>query len=647
LEAASVLLIHALLSFTAPQINKTLTWAGLGGVASFLGIFFMNGALVGSLFGAFGGKMTGEMVDQYAKEVSDFRFIPIAAEWGELSTKENTDIENRKLRVTIGVNGWLRSKDDVGKPWRVLGRESEVFALRYEMDALLELGNSMQTMVTSYAWSYVKLEILKRTVLATLWYALWPIAILKMATSIDNPFSVARNRSEKAGEVLADALINKAQGERPVTLIGYSLGSRVIYSCLKSLAERRAFGIIESVVFIGAPVPSDSNNWKVMRSVVSGRIINVYSENDYILAFLYRATSIQLGVAGLQAIGDVEGIDNMNLSKEVSGHLRYPDLVGKILKRAGFEGILVEDTDIEDDVTEIQLLDADQKPDGQSDDIIELMDTSPAATASKAAVLAVEPKSRSTKYSHQEDLLGLFGEEDPTAIAGPSLIAELPSDNQISELTRGMAGMDMGNLGMGMTTGSKPDSRPITTMTNAPFNHVDDPFGFAMEMRPKISSTPRSPSRDILDLGNSPSFSPPTKPQSATRTSGNEVLFDHREEVLRRGMLDITEGLACTQIEDLPPSDSESDDGGIQMIDNDSNSDAGELKEVEGLPIPDDEFPEEDPRDTQKFSGFFDEQKNLGGSKRVDTISSSSGPTRAGGSDGIGKKVKASDMGLY
>src|SRR6187402_580629 len=108
-----------------------------------------------------------------------------------------------------------------------------------------------------------------------------------MATSIDNPFAIARNRSEKAGRVLADALINRAQGERPVTLIGYSLGSRVIYSCLKSLAERKAFGLIENVLFIGSPVPSDCNNWRVMRSVVSGKIFNVYSENDYLLAFMY------------------------------------------------------------------------------------------------------------------------------------------------------------------------------------------------------------------------------------------------------------------------------------------------------------------------------------------------------------------------
>ena len=332
---------------------------GLGGVASFLGIFAMNGALVGSLFGAFGGKMTGEMVDSYAKEVSDFKFLPVAEEWGPHATKEDAEMSGRRLRVTVGINGWLNSKEDVIKPWRVLGQDSEVFALRYEMNALIELGNSLKSMVSSYTWSYVKLEILKRTVLATLWSALWPVYLLKMATSIDNPFAVARNRSEKAGEVLADALINKAQGERPVTLIGYSLGSRVIYSCLKSLAERKAFGLVESVVFIGSPVPSTPNNWRVMRSVVSGQVINVYSENDYILAFLYRATSIQFGVAGLQEIADVEGVRNLNLSKEVSGHLRYPELIGKILKKCGFGGIQGEDADgdIEGDVAEIQLID--------------------------------------------------------------------------------------------------------------------------------------------------------------------------------------------------------------------------------------------------------------------------------------------------
>lgn len=349
----------------AGAIGGIMGGVGLGGVASFLGIFAMNGALVGSLFGAFGGKMTGEMVDSYAKEVSDFKFLPVREEWAA-ATREDDEVEGRRLRVTIGINGWLENKDDVIKPWRVLGPDSEAFALRYEMNALLELGNSLKSMVSSYAWSFVKLEILKRTVLATLWSALWPVYLLKMATSIDNPFAVARNRSEKAGEVLADALINKAQGERPVTLIGYSLGARVIYSCLKSLADRKAFGLVESVVFIGAPVPSNSSYWRVMRSVVSGKVINVFSENDYILAFMYRTTSIQFGVAGLQAIRDVASVENLDLSEEGSGHLRYPDLIGKILKREGFPGIKVEDADIEvEKMGEIGLVDVEVDADAR------------------------------------------------------------------------------------------------------------------------------------------------------------------------------------------------------------------------------------------------------------------------------------------
>jgi pimeloyl-ACP methyl ester carboxylesterase len=143
---------------------------------------------------------------------------------------------------------------------------------------------------------------------------------------LDNPFSVAITRADKAGLVLADALINKAQGERPVTLIGYSMGARVIFSCLISLAERKAFGLVESAVLIGSPCPSDVDAWCALRSVVAGRLVNVYSENDYILAFLYRTSSIQFGVAGLQP-AENSRVENVDLSSIVSGHLRYSNLI--------------------------------------------------------------------------------------------------------------------------------------------------------------------------------------------------------------------------------------------------------------------------------------------------------------------------------
>ncbi|KAI1855618.1 hypothetical protein JX266_000483 [Neoarthrinium moseri] len=338
----------------AGAVGGLMGSVGLGGLASFLGIFWMNGALVGTLFGAFGAKMTGEMIDQYAKEVEDFRFLPLKEEWGPHSKKNGP--EARRLRVTIGVNGWLQEEGDVTKYWRPLGDESEVFALRYEMQSLLALGVSLEELVASYTWSAIKSEILKRTVLATLWGAMWPIHLVMMASKIDNPFSLARNRSEKAGKILADALINRVQGERPVTLIGYSLGARVIYCCLRELAERKAFGLVDTVVLIGSPVPSNPGHWQMMRTVVTGKLFNVYSENDYILAFLYRATSAQLGIAGLQPINDeVDGVENLNLSEEVEGHLRYPGLIAQILARCGFNNVKGGDNKIEKEEAHIKL----------------------------------------------------------------------------------------------------------------------------------------------------------------------------------------------------------------------------------------------------------------------------------------------------
>jgi hypothetical protein len=169
--------------------------------------------------------------------------------------------------------------------------------------------------------------------------AFWPISLLKISKIIDNPWSVGMVRAEKAGQVLGDAIINNVTGERGVTLIGYSLGARVIYSCLMYLAEKRAFGSVENVVLMGAPCPSEIRVWASIKSVVAGRVVNVYSKNDYILGFLYRTSSWQYGVAGLEKIQGVQGVENFDVSDIVSGHLRYQYLVGSILKKIGWEDV--------------------------------------------------------------------------------------------------------------------------------------------------------------------------------------------------------------------------------------------------------------------------------------------------------------------
>lgn len=368
----------------AAGIGSVMGGLGLGATAAagYLGTVAGSSIIVGGLFGAYGGRMTGQMMDNYAREVEDFAFLPVreslanidkdAKEKEEKETStgdkatpkpsstpqedeklEKESISNpqaRRLRVTIGITGWLTSKEEVVTPWRILSPDSEVFALRWELEALLNLGNSITAMISTSAWGYAKKELIKHSIFAELMSAMWPLAVLQISRVVDNPFSVARSRSEKAGEVLADALINKAQGERPVTLVGYSLGARVIYSCLMSLAKRRAFGLVESVVLIGAPTPSDTADWRIIRSVVASRMVNIYSSNDLILGFLYRTSSIQYGIAGLQKIEGLPSVENVDVSETVSGHLRYRYLVGAILKKIGFEGLDLSEVKREEDI---------------------------------------------------------------------------------------------------------------------------------------------------------------------------------------------------------------------------------------------------------------------------------------------------------
>ncbi|TKA26837.1 hypothetical protein B0A50_04283 [Salinomyces thailandicus] len=320
----------------AAGVGSAMAGIGLGStaVATYLGAMAGSAPLIGALFGAYGGKMAGEMVGNYSKEVSDFAFIPVRK---STFTKAAAV---RRLRIAIGVSGWITEPTEVVKPWQFIGKEGfESYALRWELNNLLDLGHAMTTYAKSATWGFAKAQIISQTILATLSAALWPLSIAKAARLVDNPFSIALQRSIKAGKVLADALINKAQGERPVTLLGYSLGARVIVACLEELARRRAFGLVENVVLAGSATSRDTKVWRRVRAVVTGRVVNAYSTNDYLLAFLFRTHNLNAGVAGLQPVEHVHGVENVDVSSIVKSHFQYRFLTGQIMSAVGLEDI--------------------------------------------------------------------------------------------------------------------------------------------------------------------------------------------------------------------------------------------------------------------------------------------------------------------
>lgn len=147
----------------------------------------------------------------------------------------------------------------------------------------------------------------------------------------------AKALATKTGKVLATLLSERAFGNRPVTLIGYSLGALVIYTALVDLASRSSketIHLIDSVYIFGLPASLDLKQWASIRRLASGRVINGYSENDWILGVLGRVTSDgglkgNFNIAGMKPI---ELQDVENLKWDVGGHLGWRSCVGQCLQ---------------------------------------------------------------------------------------------------------------------------------------------------------------------------------------------------------------------------------------------------------------------------------------------------------------------------
>jgi thioesterase domain-containing protein len=103
--------------------------------------------------------------------------------------------------------------------------------------------------------------------------------------------TTAINTTQECGKLLADVLLSRPQGTRPVTLLGYSLGARAIFYALEALAAagERGQGIVENAVLLGAPLGTATKRWKRVRSVVAGRLVNGYSTRDFVLSLVYRS----------------------------------------------------------------------------------------------------------------------------------------------------------------------------------------------------------------------------------------------------------------------------------------------------------------------------------------------------------------------
>lgn len=303
-----------------------------------------------------GGGTDEDDEDEYDEEVGEKKYKPFT---GKKKKKKREKLKvgpkgleaaSRvpSLHVSICVPGWLTERSfgaalDQFEPALKLELPcSQHIALRWESRRLFEMGLAFakfwasKATVTTLQQTYPHAVAAASTVAGAVAFAFaMPLTVMSCMDYVDNPWSLLVSRSNGAGEELADVLVERSYGNRPVTLFGYSIGARVVFKCLESLASRGAYGIVDHVFLMGAAVTADPERWKQVQQVVAGRIVNAYGGYDWALAFFHRGCGHGVYVSGLRPI-ELDGVENLNMGYlGIEGHRELKDCVPRVMRAMG------------------------------------------------------------------------------------------------------------------------------------------------------------------------------------------------------------------------------------------------------------------------------------------------------------------------
>ena len=282
------------------------------------------------------------------------------------------------------------------------------FVVAWEHALLMDLGGAMSAFGRAAMTRYVGAQAVAHTSLAALASAVaWPVTLLNAGAFIDSPWALAEARSKDAGRALAKALLEgSASGaRRPVTIVAYSLGCDVVRAACACLLEaeeeaisearnrnadrstgrredeseeasdtneelskekknaaprneKSGLGLIQDLVFVGAPLDASFETWSCLRRVTTGRVVNAgdfgdlslapTSSNicnakssrggDWMLRFLFRKKTwaLRRGVAAWTRV-DHPGVENVDVGEVCGVHVEIPDRMGAILRVVGLD----------------------------------------------------------------------------------------------------------------------------------------------------------------------------------------------------------------------------------------------------------------------------------------------------------------------
>ena len=157
-----------------------------------------------------------------------------------LDENNSPHTDNDEAAEVVDPNEELTKKDHDVVVWDWQANYGgELYTLTWESDLLARLCRVVNLMFLEIG-NQVSKQLAQKTILGGVVAAVHiPSAIATCLGVIDDPYQLISFRSDYAGIELANCLLHSEE-HRPVSLVGYSFGARVIFSCLLELGRHQS-----------------------------------------------------------------------------------------------------------------------------------------------------------------------------------------------------------------------------------------------------------------------------------------------------------------------------------------------------------------------------------------------------------------------
>eukprot|EP00347_Sterkiella_histriomuscorum_P011339 403372831 len=255
--------------------------------------------------------------------------------------------------VKLAFSGFLSQLDDFGDQWKdlikYLGEHStRAFCVQWQSITSKELVIAIMKALGKASFDLL-IEILNPVKGAFLVKLLTNMNRIKsfipVAQEINALFNKAKKNAKLTGKMLAISLaLGFPFKTQTISLIGFSLGTQVIKSCLRMLDKLGATDIVQNVTLMGGASnykKSKQDQWvRIFDDQVAGHIKNLHTTKDVVLLF-YQVSQMRLPIGRIRIFENIEqNVSNklMDSNSENEEKQYYPAIAdGHIIRFKNYD----------------------------------------------------------------------------------------------------------------------------------------------------------------------------------------------------------------------------------------------------------------------------------------------------------------------